>query len=100
MLPPEFVDMLCCPSSRQDLRLASEEEVARLNETIRSGGLRNLADEVVDTPVNGALVRADEEVVYLIRQDIPILIADQAVSFATTLGDQRYQPAESSTAQS
>lgn len=100
MLTSEFVDMLCCPATRQDLRLASDEEVARLNETIRSGSLRNQANEEVDTPVNGALVRADNEVVYLIRQDIPILIADQAVSYAETLGDQRYQPAESSPAQS
>lgn len=98
MLPPEFVDMLCCPATRQDLRLATDEEVARLNETIRSGGLRNQADEDVDTPVNGALVRADNEVVYLIRQDIPILIADQAISFDQTLGDQRYLPAEPGTA--
>ncbi len=96
MLPPEFVDMLCCPASRQDLRLATEEEVARLNETIRSGGLQNLAGEEVSVPADEALVRVDHEVVYLVRQDIPILIADQAVPYETTLGDQRYQPAESS----
>lgn len=93
MLKPQLVDMLCCPATRQDLVLADEAQVDRLNEAIRSGGLQDVGGETVDFPVNGALIRVDREVVYLVRQDIPVMLADRAVRYEDTLGEQRYQPA-------
>jgi uncharacterized protein len=83
MLNPELLALLVCPETHQDLALAGPEEIARLNEAIRQGRLRNVAGGTVADPVEGALVRADRVVAYPVRDDIPVMLVDEGLVLAT-----------------
>jgi uncharacterized protein YbaR (Trm112 family) len=83
MLDPELLALLVCPETHQDLAPASPDEIARLNEAIRAGRLRNVAGAAVAEPVEGALVRADRAVAYPVRDDIPVMLVDEGLVLAT-----------------
>ena len=75
----ELLEILICPENRTKLRLAPADYVERLNSAIANGKLRNRAGEVVQTPLVGGLIREDGKFLYPIVEDIPILLADEAI---------------------
>jgi uncharacterized protein YbaR (Trm112 family) len=80
MLDPQLLSILCCPETHQPLAMAATEQVASLNEKIKSGVLKNRAGEIVRDPIDGALIREDRKAAYLIRKDVPVMLIDQAVA--------------------
>jgi uncharacterized protein YbaR (Trm112 family) len=83
MLDPELLALLVCPETHQDLIPATPEEIARLNESIRQGRLRNVAGAAVAESVDGALVRADRAVAYPVRDDIPVMLVGEGLVLGT-----------------
>ncbi len=83
MLDPELLALLVCPETHQDLTPAGPEEIARLNQAIQQGRLRNVAGGTVAEPVEGALVRADRAVAYPVRDDIPVMLVEEGLVLAT-----------------
>ena len=79
MLSAEVLKILCCPETRQPLALADQTIVQSINVRIASGTLKNRAGTPVTTAIEGALVRQDGAVAYPIRQQIPILLVDEAL---------------------
>ena len=75
----ELLDILRCPETRQTLTLADAEFVADLNRRIAEGTLTNRGGEQVDAPIDGALIREDGEVAYVIRDEIPEMLVDAAI---------------------
>ena len=76
----ELLDILVCPETRQSLTLAGTDEVMVINEQIARGELVNREGKTVTEPVDGALIRADRQVLYPIRDDIPIMLIDEAIA--------------------
>ena len=84
MIPADLVESLRCPQSGQVLSLADAEVLARLNDRIsralQSGeAVRNQGGAVLGQPVPEALVRLDRLLLYPCRDDIPILLAEEAI---------------------
>jgi len=79
MIDARLLAQLCCPESHQPLRLADQPLVDNLNGKIGSRLLKNRAGQVVKNKVDGALVREDSKVVYLIQNKLPILLVDEGV---------------------
>ncbi len=79
MIDKEFLDLLVCPVDRTPLRLADDALVARLNEAIQAGRVRNRIGQPVEKPIEGGLVRADNTLLYPIVDEIPVLLADEAI---------------------
>jgi len=79
MIDPELLSILVCPETRQPLAVAPEELLARVNKAVEEGYLRNQAGEGVKEPVGEGLVREDGKVLYPVREDIPILLLDEAI---------------------
>ena len=75
----ELLDILVCPESRQSLTLASADEVAGINRRIARRELVNRAGAVVTQEVEGALIREDRQFFYPIRDEIPIMLIDEAI---------------------
>ena len=79
MVDPELLEILVCPDTHQPVRPAEAEVLDRLNQAIRAGGVTNRGGGAVDTPVDEGLVREDDKILYPVREDIPIMLIDEAI---------------------
>jgi uncharacterized protein YbaR (Trm112 family) len=80
MIEADVLKILCCPETRQPLALADSATMARLNERITARSVKNRGGKAVTEPCEGGLVRQDGQVVYPIRQGIPILIIAESLA--------------------
>ena len=76
---PELLEILVCPETRQALHLAEPGFVDDLNRRIGEGAVHNRAGQTVRAKVDGGLIRADGRFVYPIRQDIPVMLIEEAI---------------------
>ena len=79
MIDAELLKILCCPETRQALRLAEPGLIASLNQRVAAGTLCNRGGRPVTEQLDGGLLRDDGRVVYPIRRGIPLMLADEAI---------------------
>ena len=79
MVDKELLDILCCPETKQDLTLVEASVIAKINHLIKEGRLKNRAGETVREPLDAGLLREDRTYLYPIREDIPIMLIDEAI---------------------
>jgi len=79
MVDPELLKILVCPENKTPVTPADEALMARVNAAIEAGTLKNRAGETISEKADGGLVRQDGAYMYLIRDDIPIMLIDEAV---------------------
>ena len=82
MMDAELLKILCCPETHQGISLADPSLVEKLNQQIAAGKLRNRGGQPLTEKVDGGLMRADGRFVYPIRQDIPVMLIDEAIPLA------------------
>ena len=80
MFDTTLLDILCCPETRGALKLADDACLASLNKAISAGTLKNVAGEKISETLEEALVSEDGSRVYPIREGIPVLLSDEAIS--------------------
>lgn len=74
-----LLDILCCPVSKAPLALLSRAQLDALNSSIRSGTVETVAGQKVGTALAAGLLTADAKVIYRIEDDIPVMLADEAI---------------------
>jgi uncharacterized protein YbaR (Trm112 family) len=79
MMDAALLELICCPETHQELRPAETALVAKLNQRVEAGTLRNRAGQLVKEKLQGGLVRADGLVLYPVRA-VPILLLEEAIS--------------------
>lgn len=79
MIDPELLKILCCPETKQPLKEADELQIKELNEKISAGNLKNKAGEILTEELDGGLIREDGQVIFPIRQEIPVLLVDESI---------------------
>jgi uncharacterized protein YbaR (Trm112 family) len=79
MIRPELLELLRCPETHQRLRAAPAELLQRINAGISQRQLQNRAGKTLEQPLEDALVREDDAVVYPVRGNLPIMLLDEAV---------------------
>ena len=79
MIDQELLEILACPEDKTPVRMAEPDELERLNEAIRAGSVKNRGGEAVTEPLDAGLVREDGKILYPIREDIPIMLIDEAI---------------------
>lgn len=82
MVDKELLDILCCPETKQDLELVQGDVIKAINRKIKAGELKNRGGEVVKEPIDAGLLREDRKYLYPIREDIPIMLIDEAIEFS------------------
>lgn len=76
----DLLAILICPESRQPLREADAALLARVNQKIRAGSATNRGGAPVKQELDAALVRQDGQIVYPIRDGIPMLLVDEGLA--------------------
>lgn len=79
MFDQELLEILACPEDKTPVRLAESGEIEALNERIRSGSVKNRGGDPVTDPLEAGLVREDGRFLYPIRDEIPIMLIDEAI---------------------
>ncbi len=75
----ELLDMLCCPETKEDVSLAEAKLIGSLNLKIEAGQLKNRGGETIKEKMDSGLIRADRKFLYPVREDIPIMLIDEAI---------------------
>lgn len=75
-----LLEILACPESKQPLTLADSTLIENLNARILQGTLTNRIGKLVSHGIDGGLVRQDRQYLYPIRDEIPIMLIDEAIA--------------------
>jgi uncharacterized protein YbaR (Trm112 family) len=79
MIDKKLLDILCCPETKQDVSLADAGAIKKINDAIQSGSVTNRGGKTVKDPIAAGLIREDGKFLYPIREDIPIMLIDEAI---------------------
>ena len=80
MIDEQLLEILACPEDKSPVHLADEAQVAAVNRAIAAGALANRGGQAVTEPIEGGLVRADGRWLYPIREDIPVMLVEEAIA--------------------
>jgi uncharacterized protein len=84
-----LLEILVCPETKQPLRVADPTLLERLNTSIRGGTLISRDGRKVTEPLTEGLVREDGAVLYPVRDDIPIMLIDEAIPLSGQISEKR-----------
>lgn len=79
LIDPGLLKILCCPETHQPVSEADAALVTDLNTRIASGSVKNRSGKTVADQLDGGLLRNDKQVLYPIRNRIPIMLIDEAI---------------------
>lgn len=79
MVDKELLDILCCPETKQDVELVDQSTIDKINQMIKKGELKNRGGDIIKEPIDAGLLREDHKFLYPIREDIPIMLIDEAI---------------------
>ena len=79
MIDEALLEILACPETKEEVRLVSSSVVEAVNRKIKDGLIINRGGVKVAEIIDGGLVRADGKFLYPIREEIPIMLIDEAI---------------------
>ena len=78
-MKPEVLSLLRCPISESPLSVADATLVTELNQRIAAGTLTNRLGQAIEQPFESGLVNEDGSLLFAVRGEIMVLVADQAI---------------------
>jgi uncharacterized protein YbaR (Trm112 family) len=79
MVDPRLLEILVCPEQKTPVRPADASLLSRVNEAIARGTVKNRGGVAVADAISEGLVREDGAVMYPVRDDIPVMLLDEAI---------------------
>lgn len=81
-IEPRLLDILCCPITRRPLQRLAPDTLTKLNDAIAAGNVRNHGGAVIDAPLEAALVTTEGDLVYPVRDGMPVLFEEECIHWA------------------
>ena len=82
----DLLEILCCPETKEPLKLVAPETLAKINERIAAGKVQYENGETVTEALEEALITVDEQRIYAIKDSIPVMLVEESIPTAQ-LGD-------------
>lgn len=82
-LSRDLLDILCCPETKEPVALIDKETLGKINAAIQAGKALTRNGEPVREPLDGGLLRQDGKYLYPIREEIPIMLIEEAIDMET-----------------
>lgn len=79
MVHPDLLDILVCPETHARLQPAESDLLDRINAAIAAGTLLSQGGQKIRSPLEGGLVREDGLLLYPVRDEIPVMLLDEAI---------------------
>ncbi len=79
MVDPQLLEILACPETKQQVRLADDALVRRINAAITAGSLKNREGQAIGEPIQAGLIRDDGRFLYPVRDEIPIMLITEGI---------------------
>ena len=83
MVDASLVQIMACPETHQPLTVADVATVQKVNAAIAAGTLKNRDGEAVTETIEAALIREDGIYLYVVRDNIPVMLIGEAVALAS-----------------
>lgn len=78
-LDKDLLAILCCPETKQSVTVAESALVDKLNAAVARGRLKNKGKKPVSEQMDGGLIRADQKILYPIREGIPVMLIEEGI---------------------
>jgi uncharacterized protein YbaR (Trm112 family) len=78
-LDPDLLAILCCPETKQEVSLADATLIQKVNAAIGKGHVRNKGNQLLVGQIEGGLVREDHQILYPIREGIPVMLIEEGI---------------------
>lgn len=80
MIKEELLNVICCPETKEDLVLADQDLVDKINSLIDGGEIESRIKQKITKRIDGGLIQKESRrFLYPIRNEIPILIIDESI---------------------
>ena len=78
-IDPKLLAILVCPENRLPVTPAPDEVIDEVNSGIRRGQVKNRNGEIISEELDGGLMRQDGQVLYPVREDIPVMLIEEGI---------------------
>ena len=78
----DLLDILVGPENRQPVAPAPDDLIARLNNEIGAGTLRNRGGATVEEAITEGLLREDGKILYLVDDGIPVMLIEESIELS------------------
>jgi len=75
-----LLDILCCPVTKVPVRPLVSNELDALNQAVAAGDVQTTASARVESALRAGLITTDGKLIYRIEDDIPVMLADEAIA--------------------
>jgi uncharacterized protein YbaR (Trm112 family) len=86
MIDAELLEILVCPETKTAVKPAGAELIAAVNRAIAAGKVKNRGGAAVTDALDEGLVREDGKLLYPVRDEIPIMLVEEAIELPVAKG--------------
>jgi uncharacterized protein len=83
MINKELLKIIVCPVNHQPLQIVDQKLLDKVNQAIGAGQVNDRAGRPLTAPIQEGLIRQDGQIIYPIRDNIPVLLADEGIPVDT-----------------
>lgn len=74
-----LLKILCCPETKQPVKMLDEAKLQKLNELIGQNAIKNREGQLLKDTIPEAIITIDEKTIYRIDEGIPVMLIDEAI---------------------
>ncbi len=78
----QLLEILRCPENRSPVSIAESQIIVKINDAIRLGNVLNIGGQRLCQPIDGGLLRQNGDILYPIKDGIPVMLPDEGVELA------------------